>query len=92
MSGTQELVQVEVTSTLTKTYNIILFNDDHNTFDWVIKSLVDICDHSTEQAEQCAMIVHFRGKYAIKSGEREDMMRRCIALVERGLSAEVILI
>jgi ATP-dependent Clp protease adaptor protein ClpS len=92
MSGTQELVQVEVTTTLTKTYNIILFNDDHNTFDWVIKSLVEICDHTTEQAEQCAMIVHFRGKYAIKSGEREDMMRRCIALVERGLSAEVILI
>jgi ATP-dependent Clp protease adaptor protein ClpS len=89
MASTQEQVQIATTTTLTQTYNIILFNDDHNTFDWVIKSLVDVCEHSTEQAEQCAMIVHFRGKYAIKSGEREDMMRRCIALVDRGLSAEV---
>ena len=89
---TKELVQSNVVTTLTKTYSIVLFNDDHNSFPYVIKSLQEVCDHTAEQAEQCAWIVHYKGKYSIKSGERDDMMTRCIALVDRGLVAEVVLI
>lgn len=82
--------------TLTKTENvvveeasIILFNDEVNTFDHVIKSLVEICEHTPTQAEQCAWIVHFKGKYAVLSGEKRKMVDKCIALLDRGLSAEL---
>ena len=50
---------------------------------------MDICDHTHAQAEQCAWIVHFKGKYAIKSGPKEDMIEKCIALLNKGLTAEV---
>ena len=69
---------------------IVLFNDDVNSFDWVIKSLVDVCDHSSTQAEQCAWIVHFNGKYAVQSGDMDEMRTRCGALNERGLTAEIV--
>lgn len=86
---TQELTATVQNPTLTDLYQIVLFNDEYNTFDWVIKSLVDVCEHSSEQAEQCAWIVHFKGKYTIKSGPKEEMIERCIALLDRGLTAEV---
>lgn len=68
---------------------LILHNDDYNTFDWVIESLVEVCKHSTEQAEQCAYIVHYRGKCQVKHGEKEKMERLHKALVQRGLTATV---
>lgn len=86
---TKELTAIQAQTTLTETYTLILFNDDVNSFDWVIKALVEVCDHDSLQAEQCAWIVHFKGKYTVLSGEKEDMIRRCIALLDRGLSAEV---
>ncbi len=86
---TKELTSTVLNPTLTDIYQIVLFNDEYNTFDWVIKSLVDVCEHTTEQAEQCAWIVHFKGKYTIKSGPKEEMIERCIALLDRGLTAEV---
>ena len=85
----KELTITQAQTTLTEVYQIILFNDPVNTFDWVIESLVDICDHTHAQAEQCAWIVHFKGKYAIKSGPKEDMIEKCIALLNKGLTAEV---
>lgn len=69
---------------------IILYNDDVNTFDHVIESLIHICGHNELQAEQCAMIVHYNGKCDVKSGTYEDLKPRCSALLERGLSAEII--
>ncbi|MEM6268131.1 MAG: ATP-dependent Clp protease adaptor ClpS [Bacteroidota bacterium] len=76
-------------TTITETYRIILYNDEVNSFEWVIQALVDICDHTNTQAEQCAWIVHMKGKYAIKSGAKRDMIDRCVALLDRGLTAEV---
>jgi len=69
--------------------DLVLFNDDVNTFDFVIESLVQVCRHEPEQAEQCAIIVHFTGKCAVKSGEYEMLKPMCTALLERGLSAEI---
>lgn len=74
----------------THKYQIILHNDDVNTFDWVIDALVDICEHTPMQAEQCAMIVHYKGKCDVKTGELKDLQPRCTALLDRGLSAEII--
>ncbi len=68
---------------------LILHNDDYNTFDWVIAALVEICKHNTEQAEQCAYIVHYRGKCQVKHGSEDQMNRLHAALVQRGLSATV---
>jgi ATP-dependent Clp protease adaptor protein ClpS len=69
---------------------IVLFNDDVNTFDHVIDSLVEICDHTFEQAEQCALLVHYKGKCTVKTGEYKDLEPRCSKLLQKGLSAEII--
>lgn len=71
-------------------HEIILYNDDVNTFDHVIECLVKICEHTYIQAEQCAYIVHYSGKCVVKTGLLEELVPKCTALLEAGLSAEVI--
>ncbi|MDO9275074.1 MAG: ATP-dependent Clp protease adaptor ClpS [Lutibacter sp.] len=71
-------------------HEIILFNDDVNTFDFVIDCLIEICEHTAEQAEQCALLVHYKGKCAVKTGEYDELKPRCTQLLTRGLSAEII--
>ena len=87
---TRTLEQPEVDLQTTKLHEIILFNDDVNTFDWVITSLIEICEHTPEQAEQCSIIVHYRGKCAVKTGEYDELKPKCSALLDRGLSAEIV--
>ncbi|MBO6607651.1 ATP-dependent Clp protease adaptor ClpS [Psychroserpens sp.] len=69
---------------------IVLYNDDVNTFDHVIDTLIYACDHSPEQAEQCSIIVHYKGKCTVKTGEYKELEPRCSMLLEAGLSAEII--
>lgn len=69
--------------------HIVLFNDDFNTFDHVIDMLIATCDHSAIQAEQCAMLVHYKGKCTVKTGGYEDLAPRCSKLLEAGLTAEI---
>ncbi len=69
---------------------IVLFNDNVNTFDHVIETLIHVCDHSAEQAEQCAILVHYKGKCTVKTGLLKDLKPRCSMLLEAGLSAELI--
>ncbi len=71
------------------TREIILHNDDVNTFDHVIMSLIDICDHDPLQAEQCAWLVHYTGKCSVKRGPFNALRPMCEALCERGLSADI---
>ncbi|MEM1256922.1 MAG: ATP-dependent Clp protease adaptor ClpS [Bacteroidota bacterium] len=73
-----------------KQNEIVLFNDDVNTFDHVINTLIDVCDHTPEQAEQCSLIVHYNGKCTVKTGEYDDLKPRCSRLLQAGLSAEII--
>lgn len=68
---------------------LVVYNDDHNTFDWVIKCFIEICEHSYEQAEQSALIVHFKGKATVRTAPREVLKPMKDALVERGLSAVI---
>jgi ATP-dependent Clp protease adaptor protein ClpS len=72
-----------------KIYQIILFNDDYNTFDHVIDMLMNYCDHSEEQAEQCAWITHLYGKCSVKEGPYDELHPIAIALLEEGLSVEI---
>lgn len=69
---------------------IVLFNDDVNTFDHVIEMLIHACDHTSEQAEQCALLVHYKGKCTVKTGAFDDLKPRCSMLLEAGLSAELV--
>ncbi len=85
----QESTQVDVLVDEHLENVIVLYNDDVNTFDWVIDSLIDICEHRVEQAQQCAMIVHYRGKCEVLSGSFKELEPKCSALLERGLSAEI---
>ncbi|NNG10325.1 MAG: ATP-dependent Clp protease adaptor ClpS [Arenibacter sp.] len=73
-----------------KQNEIVLFNDDVNTFDHVIETLIKACDHTPEQAEQCALIVHYNGKCTVKTGEYNDLEPRCGKLLQAGLSAEIV--
>jgi ATP-dependent Clp protease adaptor protein ClpS len=69
--------------------HLIVWNDEVNTFDWVIQTLMDICKHAYEQAEQCAYIIHYKGKYAVKEGAYDDLKPMCDAITERGIGATV---
>ena len=69
---------------------IIVYNDDVNTFEHVINILMEVCDHTAEQAEQCSIIVHYKGKCGVKSGDYSDLKPRCSKLLEAGLSAEIV--
>jgi len=68
---------------------VILYNDDVNTFDFVIDCLIEICKHEPEQAEQCSIIVHYKGKCDVKHGTYEKLVPICSALLDRGLTAEI---
>jgi len=72
-----------------KPFQLIVWNDEVNTFEWVIETLEDVCGHTHEQAEQCAYIIHFKGKYAVKEGEYEDLKPKCDAITERGIGATI---
>lgn len=90
--STKEKIQEEV-DVLEQEANlneIVLFNDEVNTFDFVIDALIEVCEHTIEQAEQCTMLVHYKGKCTVKTGEYKDLEPRCTKLLSRGLSAEII--
>ena len=86
----QEKEQREVAVETSRLHEIILYNDDVNTFDHVINTLVAVCDHSIMQAQQCAYIIHFSGKCVVKTGSISVLEPQCIKLLEAGLSAEII--
>lgn len=73
----------------THLHALIVHNDDHNTFEWVIQCLVEVCKHSLEQAEQCSLLIHFKGKYAVKSGAKNVLKPMKNSLAERGLSVTI---
>ena len=69
---------------------IVLYNDDENTFDHVIETLIRVCNHTAEQAEQCSIIVHYKGKCTVKTGQFDELKPQCTQLLEACLSAEII--
>jgi ATP-dependent Clp protease adaptor protein ClpS len=82
--------EIDVLTDEVKHNEIVLFNDDVNTFDHVIETLIYACDHTPLQAEQCAWIVHYKGKCTVKTGSYDDLEPRCTMLLEAGLSAEIV--
>jgi len=75
---------------LTSRMELVLFNDDINSFDHVIESLIDVCDHNQEQAEQCALVAHFKGKCGIKFGTLSELTPMNNELNNRGISTVLV--
>lgn len=72
-----------------ETQKLVIYNDDYNTFDWVIETLVDVCKHTPQQAEQCSIFIHTLGKYAVKEGSLNKLRPMKDAIIERGISAVI---
>ena len=81
--------EVDLLTSIEEPCSLILWNDDVNSFEWVIETLVEVCGHSYEQAEQCAYIIHYHGKYAVKQGSYDDLKPQCDSITERGINATV---
>ena len=84
------LEKVEVSTKEKQNNEIVLYNDDVNTFDYVIDTLIYACDHTPEQAEQCSILVHYKGRCTVKTGNIKDLEPRCSKLLQAGLSAEIV--
>lgn len=70
-------------------HDLVVFNDDVNTFDHVIRTLVKVCGHSAEQAEQCSLIIHFKGKCCVKKGSFEKLKPMCESILDAGIQATI---
>lgn len=83
---------VEVTEAVETTdlMDLVVFNDDVNTFDHVIATLIKVCKHTPEQAEQCTILIHYRGKCAVKSGSFEFLRPFREAICEAGIDARIL--
>lgn len=82
-------IDTDILSKLEDEKQIVVFNDDVNTFENVITTLIDYCNHSSVQAEQCAYIIHHKGKCSVKKGTYKDLKPICSAILERGINAEI---
>lgn len=80
---------IDVLTETANPYQLIVWNDEVNTFEWVIETLIEVCGHSSEQAEQCTMLIHTQGKYAVKNGDYDDLKPMCDAITERGIGATI---
>lgn len=73
----------------TKLHDLVVHNDDFNTFDFVIKTLIEVCKHEPEQAEQCTLIIHHNGKCAVKSGDYHTLEPLYREILNRGITATI---
>ncbi len=90
MADTLLKEKVKVRQKLVDEKDLMIFNDDVNTFDHVIDSLVKICKHDLVQAEQCTWIIHYNGKCAVKKGELDYLKPMKQALCEKGINAKIL--
>jgi ATP-dependent Clp protease adaptor protein ClpS len=74
----------------TDVHNLVVFNDEVNTFEHVIETLIDVCGHTAEQAEQCTLLIHYKGKCSVKNGSWEELVPMRNEICRRGISAEVL--
>jgi len=86
---TDTKVAVEILEKALETSNLIIHNDEVNTFDHVIDSLIEICGMPVEQAEQCTILIHYKGKYGVKQGSKDELRPLKDAFIDRGISATI---
>jgi len=88
-TSTKQWEETDLLTNVEEPCNLIVWNDEVNTFQWVIDTLMEVCGHSYEQAEQCSYIIHFQGKYAVKKGSYDELKSMCDAITDRGIGATV---
>ena len=81
--------ETDILTDLEEPCNLVVWNDEVNTFQWVIETLMEVCGHSEVQAEQFAYLIHFKGKYSVKQGSYDDLKPQCDAITDRGINATV---
>ena len=81
---------VDVLELQDEVYKLVLWNDDVNTFDFVIECLIEICGHTLEQAEQCTILVHYKGKCTVKTGSLDLLKPMHEKLISRSLTSEIV--
>ena len=86
---TKEKIQTDILTEVEEPCSLIVWNDEVNTFEWVIETLIDVCNHTQEQAEQCAWLIHHKGKYAVKQGIYDELKPMCDEITDRGIGATV---
>ena len=84
-----ESTEMEILTETEPPRALVVWNDEVNTFDWVIETLIELCSHSQEQAEQCAMLIHSKGKYAVKKGSYATLKPICEAIKDRQINATI---
>lgn len=85
----KEFDETDVLTMDAKYCSLVIWNDEVNTFEWVIETLIDVCGHSEQQAEQCALLIHTKGRYAVKDGVYDDLKPLCDNITERKIGATV---
>jgi ATP-dependent Clp protease adaptor protein ClpS len=88
----QEEVLEEVMEAVetTDVMDLVVFNDDINTFEHVITTLIRVCQHTPEQAEQCTMLIHYKGKCAVKNGTFDFLRPMRESICEAGIDARIL--
>lgn len=89
MPFTKMQEDVDVLTDYDEPCTLIVWNDEVNTFEWVIETLMQVCGHTHEQAEQCSFIIHYKGKYGVKNGSFDELRHMCDSITERGVGATV---
>jgi ATP-dependent Clp protease adaptor protein ClpS len=85
----ETLDDIAIEDILSNAYELVIYNDDVNTFDHVIETLIEVCGHTYQQAEQCTLIIHYRGKCTVKRGDFNTLAAMRNDICRRGISAEV---
>jgi ATP-dependent Clp protease adaptor protein ClpS len=86
---TIESSEIDVLDEQSSRYHLIVWNDEVNTFEWVIQCLIEVCGHEQEQAEQCTLIIHHKGKCSVKTGTYEQLKPMCNGVTDRGIGATI---
>lgn len=86
---TRESEETDILTDIESPCQLIVWNDDVTTFNWVIETLMEVCGHTFEQAEQCSMIIHSKGKYSVKEGSYDFLKPMCNAITGRDIGATI---
>ena len=85
----ETLEEISIAEQLVDSPQLVIFNDEVNTFDHVIDTLMSVCKHTPEQAEQCTMLVHYKGKCTVKEGDFEKLKPMCESILDKGIQADI---
>ena len=88
-NDTKTIIETDILVATEPPCSLIVWNDEVNTFEWVIETLISVCKHTQEQAEQCTMLIHYKGKCSVKTGDYDRLKVMCDGITDRGIGASI---